>query len=184
MCKNVYTPFLLLYENKKLAILIENGTHVARGTVCTKCAYTVPVTVREQEIGHIDRKWYSCCKRNGVYKMCIHRSCYCTRTRNLPYLSKFILMLQQERCVQNVYTPFLLLYENTKFFHICLNSYSCCNRNDVYKMCIHRSCYCTRTRNLPYLSNIILMLQEEQCVQNVYVPFLLLYGKKKFDIFI
>ena len=112
--QNVYTPFLLLYENKKFAIFVCH-THVARGTVYTKCVYTVPVAAREQEIFHFCLKSCSCCNRNGRYKMCIHRSCYCTRTRNLPYLSKIILMLQEERCLQNLYTPFLLLYENKKF---------------------------------------------------------------------
>ena len=54
----------------------------------------------------------------------------------------------------------------------------------MYKMCIYRSCHCTGRRNLTYLSKIILMLQEEQCVQNVYTPFLILYENKKFDILI
>ena len=151
--------------------------------MCRKCVYIVPVTVREQEICHICLNSYSCCKRNSVYKMCIHRSCYCTRTRNLPYLSKIILMLQEEQCTKCVYIVPVTVRKQ-EICHICLKSYSCCKRNVVYKLCIHRSCYCTRTRNLPYLSKIILMLQEEQCVQNVYTSFLLLYENKKFAIVI
>ena len=67
--QNVNKPFLLLDENKKFDILIKYHTHVTRGTVYTKCEYTVPVTAREQETFHIDLKPYSCYKRNGVYKM-------------------------------------------------------------------------------------------------------------------
>ena len=51
-------------------------TSVVRGTVYTKCAYIVPVSGVDAELPLKLKKGYWCCKRNGVYKMCIHHYCY------------------------------------------------------------------------------------------------------------
>ena len=49
---------------------------VVRGTVYTKCVSTVPIAEVDADLPFNVENSYGSCKRNGVYKMCMHRS-YC-----------------------------------------------------------------------------------------------------------
>ena len=49
---------------------------VVRGTVYTNCVYTVPITEVDADLPLNVENSEGCCKRNGVYKLCIHRSYY------------------------------------------------------------------------------------------------------------
>ena len=48
-------------------------TGVGRGTVYTKCVYMVPFSGVPADLSLKLKNVYWCCKRTGVYKMCIHR---------------------------------------------------------------------------------------------------------------
>ena len=56
-------------------------TSVVRGTVYTKCVYILPFSGVSADLTSRKIKGYWCWKRNGVYKMCIHRSCFWSTCR-------------------------------------------------------------------------------------------------------
>ena len=55
---------------------LKKVTGVGRGTLYTKCVYIVPVHGVPAALLLKLKKGYWYCKRNGVYKMCIHRSSF------------------------------------------------------------------------------------------------------------
>ena len=69
------------------ALHLKKLTRVISGTVYTKCVYILPLTAVDIDFAlHLKKltrvirgtvyteQTYSCYKRNGVHKMCIHRS--------------------------------------------------------------------------------------------------------------
>ena len=124
--------------------------------------------------------------------MCVHRSrCY-RRTifsRVIGFSLQIIVIEYQERCMQNLCTPFLLLQEN----HI-LNNYrffttshsQTVTANGVYRMFVHSSrCYMRTIFSIIIgcQLKIIVIQQRERCVQNVCTPFLLLHENHVFNIY-
>ena len=93
----------------------------------------------------IKTKSYSCCKRNGVYKMCIDRSCYCNRSR-------FSFELEKSQWCFKRNGVYKMCKYRSCYCSRCRVSFEleksqwCCKRNGVCKMCIDRSCYCSICR--------------------------------------
>ena len=122
--QNVYTPFPLLRENhifNNYRLSNPNHSHKVTGTVYTECVYTFPLLHKnhifnDYRLSTPKSKSYS--YRNGVYRMCVHRSrCYMRIIFSIiigcPL--QIIVIQLQERCMQNVFTPFPFLHENNIF---------------------------------------------------------------------
>ena len=69
----LWSSYRFTFETKKKV------TSDVRGTVYTKCVYILPVSGVSADLTFKKIKGYWCWKRNGVYKMCIHRSCFWSR---------------------------------------------------------------------------------------------------------
>ena len=61
---------------------------------------------------------------------------------DLPFrLKKWLLVLEEEQCIHNVYTSILFLEYLPIYLCNRKIGYWRCKRNGVDKMCIHHSCY-------------------------------------------
>ena len=118
---------------------------------------------------------------NGVYRMCVHRShCYIRTIFSIIFcfLLQLIVIQQRERCIQNVCTPFPLLYQNHIFYNFLF--FTPIDVIQQRERCIQNVC-----PPFPLLyQNHILIQQRERCIQNVCPPFPLLYQNHIFYNFL
>ena len=83
--------------------ILNKLTRAIRGTVYTKWVYIVPLTAVYVDFSFQLEKTYSCYKRNGVYKMCIHRSSYCSICRFSLELEKLTRVIRETVHTKFVY---------------------------------------------------------------------------------
>ena len=75
----------------------------------TQFVYIDPVSGVSADLPLQLKKGYWPCKRNGVYKVCIDRSCYLSIGRFSFETEKKLLVLEEEQCIHNLYTSILFL---------------------------------------------------------------------------
>ena len=105
-----------------------------------KCVYIVPLSGVPADLPFKLKKGYWCCTRNGVYKMCMHRSCFWSISRCSFETEKKVTGVVRG----TVYTKCVYIVPvsgvDAELPWKLKRSYWCWKRNVVYKMCIHRSC--------------------------------------------
>ena len=98
--QNVCTPFPLLRENDIFHYAERVENHILNNYRFFTPSHSHTVT------------------GNGVYRMCVHRSCCYMRnifSIMIGFPLQIIVIQLQEQCKQNVCTPFLLLHEKHIF---------------------------------------------------------------------
>ena len=96
------------YRRCRSYFKLKKVTDVRRGTVYTKCVQTVPVTAVDEDFP-LNLKNVTDVIRGKVYRKCVQTVPVTTVDADFLLKLKKLPMLYEERCIQNVYRPFLLL---------------------------------------------------------------------------